>query len=233
MGSRRSAPAVVVVAAGVVGVAGLLGLAGCGKKGSREVVQGIAIVNVADTSEPAAKAPGASSGGGPTAAPLTDPMAPPNTAVSVDVSDTYPAHLGPNEQTLDTVPVEGAYSATLNVREAIRKARAQAALDSRLVLLNFGNNSCENCALLDELFQTAGVREFYNDRFVEIHIDLGEFERNMDVAAEYGHVADRGIPALSVIDPSGSLLGDTRNGELSKADTITATMVARFLSRFA
>ncbi len=53
--------------------------------------------------------------------------------------------------------------------------------------------------------------------FVIVKIDVGRFDKNLDVGKEYGVPIDKGIPAMAVLNPYGKLLYAQSQGQFANA----------------
>ncbi|MCL5004896.1 MAG: hypothetical protein M1404_00025 [Acidobacteria bacterium] len=53
--------------------------------------------------------------------------------------------------------------------------------------------------------------------FVVVKIDVGVFNKNLDVGKEYGVPISKGIPAMAVLDPHGKLLYAQSQGQFANA----------------
>lgn len=110
-------------------------------------------------------------------------------------------------------PYNEAADAPAEVQQAL--AAAQAA--KRPVLVIFGANWCADCRALDVALQAAPTAALMARDFVVVKVDVGNFDRNLDLAARYGNPIKKGIPAAAVLSPDNRLLYATRAGELSSA----------------
>ena len=120
-----------------------------------------------------------------------------------------------------------------NPSEAIADATASSAADRKPVLLDFGADWCPDCRVLDGLYEEPGVARILEDGFHLVRIDVGEFDKNLDVAAQYVDLQTSGIPALAVIAPSGEVAYASNGGEFSHARTMTASQLSSFLRQWA
>ena len=50
-----------------------------------------------------------------------------------------------------------------------------------------------------------------------MHVDVGRFDKNLDIARKYGVSLKKGIPALAVLDPHGKLLYAQNQGQFEDA----------------
>lgn len=115
----------------------------------------------------------------------------------------------------------------------IAAARKAAKKDGRPVLIDFGADWCLDCVVLGKRFREPGPAALLAKYHV-VTVDVGEFDRNLDVAGGYVDLETSGIPALVVLDPSsGRIKVATNQGEFSNARTMSADQVGTFLRRWA
>ena len=53
--------------------------------------------------------------------------------------------------------------------------------------------------------------------FVVVKVDVGRFDKNLDVGRDYGIPINKGIPAIAVLDPHGKLLYAQSQGQFANA----------------
>ncbi len=99
------------------------------------------------------------------------------------------------------------------------------------VLVLFGANWCEDCRALDAALKSGRNAALVASAFKVVKVDVGRFDRNLDVAAAYGNPIGKGIPAAVVLSPQGQVLYATRAGELADARRMSETGVYDFFSR--
>src|SRR5882672_1913564 len=115
------------------------------------------------------------------------------------------------------------YDEAANAKADVEQALATASTTKRSVLLIFGANWCEDCRALD-----ASLKSTRNAELVAREFDVGNFDRNLGVAAQYGNPIKTGIPAAVVLSPGNQVLYATRAGELSNARRMSETGVYDF-----
>jgi thioredoxin len=93
-------------------------------------------------------------------------------------------------------------NAAKDVVAALEKARA----DKRLVLLDFGADWCPDCRALEKLFGDTLVAGFLAEKFHVVRIDVGRWNRNLEISKAYGSPIDSGIPAVVVLAPDGKIV---------------------------
>src|SRR5437764_3432599 len=122
-------------------------------------------------------------------------------------------------------PAQGPYDKAADAHKDIEAALRQARADDGLVLLDFGANWCLDCIILSRLFEDKTVRPFLDDNFHVVPIDVGNWNRNLDLSRQYGRPIENGIPALVILTASGDVIASTKNGALADARTATARQV--------
>lgn len=124
---------------------------------------------------------------------------------------------------------QGDYDPRRKPRVDIANALTQARQDKKLVLLDFGADWCLDCVVLSSLFRDRTVAPYLAQHFHVVKIDIGEWNRNLDVSKEYGDPIKKGVPAVVVLSPLGSTVASTANGALSTARNARASDVMKLL----
>ncbi|GAA2667973.1 thioredoxin family protein [Actinoplanes palleronii] len=102
------------------------------------------------------------------------------------------------------------------------------------MLIDFGADWCLDCRVLTELTQDPAVSAQLAEGFEVVSVDVGEFDRNLEVAQDLGvDLNTSGIPALVVLSPAGKVRVATNDGAFSSARSMTAPEVSAFLTKWA
>ena len=96
------------------------------------------------------------------------------------------------------------------------------------VLVIFGANWCEDCRALDKALHEGRNAELVNREFKTVKVDVGRFDKNLDVAKAYGNPIAKGIPGAAVLSPEGKVLYITKLGELADARHMSETGIYDF-----
>ena len=128
---------------------------------------------------------------------------------------------------------QGPYDQHADAHKDILTALTEARADGKLVLLDFGANWCLDCIVLSHLFEDKTVHPFLDDNFHVVSIDVGNWDRNLDVSQQYGSPIDNGIPAVVILTGSGDVIASTKSGALADARTATAREVLDYLKGWA
>ncbi|MFZ1940131.1 MAG: thioredoxin family protein [Terracidiphilus sp.] len=111
----------------------------------------------------------------------------------------------------------------------IAAALRSAAATHRRVLLDFGGNWCGDCHVLDIYMHDDKNKPLVDANFVVVHINVGHFDANLDLAEQYDIPLKRGVPALAVLSERGKLLYSQKNGEFESMRRMESSSVTEFL----
>lgn len=140
---------------------------------------------------------------------------------------TAPARL---HQPLDKSKV--IYPPTADASKEIAEALNSAAASRKRVLVVFGGNWCFDCHVLDEAFHSLDIAPTLNPSFIVVHVDIGQMDKNLDIAKKYDVPLDRGVPAIAVLDSDGKLLFSQKRGEFEAARSMAPEDILAFLNKW-
>src|SRR6201997_4512244 len=123
------------------------------------------------------------------------------------------------------------YSDTADANHDIAQALVTAQHEHKRVILDFGGNWCGDCQVLDIYFHQPPNLELLQDNFVLVHVNIGHYDRNTDVAAKYGIPLEHGVPKLAVLDAHGKLLYGQVKGEFKSMSKMAPDSVTEFLNK--
>lgn len=124
------------------------------------------------------------------------------------------------------------YSDSANAHEDIRQALLKATAEHKNVLLVFGGNWCLDCHLLDLYFHDPGNASLLATNYVLVNVNVGEYDRNLDLARKYGIPLSKGVPALVVLNGAGRVLYAQRDAEFENMRVKDASAVTAFLLKW-
>lgn len=124
------------------------------------------------------------------------------------------------------------YSDTADAREEIRQAILKAASEHKRVLLDFGGNWCGDCQVLNIYFHDPGNAALLAANYVLVDVNVGQYDKNLDLARKYGIPLNRGVPALVVLDGTGHVVYAQRNGEFEAMQKLDSSTVTAFLEKW-
>jgi len=118
--------------------------------------------------------------------------------------------------------------ANAEIAEAIQSASAS----HKRILVVFGGNWCFDCHVLDEAFHSPEIAPTLNKSFLVVHVDIGQMDKNLDIAKKYDVPLDRGVPAIAVLDSDGKLLFSQKRGEFEAARSMAPEDILAFLHKW-
>ena len=124
------------------------------------------------------------------------------------------------------------YPPDANAKADIRAALVQAAREKKHVIVEFGALWCLDCHILDNAFKTPGAKDVLDANYVVVHVDVGRYDKNLDIAKQYKVPLAKGIPAMAVLDARGKVLVSNQAGEFQAARRMKMEDVVAFLNRW-
>jgi thioredoxin 1 len=102
--------------------------------------------------------------------------------------------------------------------------------ENKLVLLYFGARGCIYCEQLSRVLSLEDIHSILVEHYVELQIDVGEFDKNLDLFSRYMGKKATGIFALAVLGEGGSAMGTITGEEWGESDQAVYDSVILFLS---
>lgn len=124
------------------------------------------------------------------------------------------------------------YSKSADAHAQIAAALAQARVQHKRVLLDFGGNWCYDCHVLDLAFRRSDLAPLLEANYVLVNVDVEEFNYNLDIVKQYGLSIMKGVPMLAVLSSGGKVLVSSSNGALEDARALGPEELIRFLSAY-
>ena len=154
-------------------------------------------------------------------------------AVAYFLIGTTPVPQPASETSEATAPLSRhIYSETADPKADIAAALAKAQRENKRVILDFGGDWCGDCQVLDIYFHQPPNAGLLASNFVLVHVWIGHEDANLDVAARYGVPMDKGVPALAVLSPAGSVLYAQQSGEFERMRQMDPASVTEFLNKW-
>jgi thioredoxin 1 len=117
-------------------------------------------------------------------------------------------------------------------KQEIASALGAAAKDHKRVLLVFGGNWCYDCHVLDTTFRSKEFAPIVNANYHVLHINVGNYDANLDLADKYQIPLKKGVPSLAILDPDGKLVVSQKQGEFESTVKIGPEDVLEFLKKW-
>lgn len=161
----------------------------------------------------------------------------PGTAADGEKSETYDGNYSKRKAFSEAAhfkqwglePHQAPFSAQANAQKDLAGALAKAKQEGKLVFVEFGANWCPDCLVLHRLLLSNEVKPYLDKHFVRVTVDVGRMTQNLDIVERYGLSLRKGIPAAVFLRPDGSVMGQTKNGELEPARRFGSKQILAFL----
>lgn len=122
------------------------------------------------------------------------------------------------------------YKTDANAVQDIRRALVAAAKEHKNLLIDFGGNWCIDCHILENAFHQPRIAPLLNDNYIVVHVDVGKYDKNLDLAKKYHVNLEKGVPSLAVLDSQGKVLYGTSDFE--RARMMSEDDVIQFLYKW-
>ena len=107
-----------------------------------------------------------------------------------------------------------------------------AAATHKRVLLDFGGNWCPDCKVLDIYFHDQANSPLVQANFVVVHVNVGRFDANQDIAEKYQIPLKKGVPAMAVLSDHGQLLFSQQTGQFEDMRHMESSSLTEFLTKW-
>ena len=111
-----------------------------------------------------------------------------------------------------TLPYDEKADANADLKQALSQAQGS----HKKVLVVFGANWCKDCRELDTALHGKSAA-LIDGKFIVVKVDVGQFDKNLDLAKSYGNPIKKGIPAAVLLTPDNQVLYASKGGELADA----------------
>jgi len=91
--------------------------------------------------------------------------------------------------------------------------------EDKLVLIVFGSDWCPDCRSLNAKFNKEPLSETISSNFVVMHVDVGEWDKNIAFTEDFGKPIDGGIPSIAILGNDRKLFYVAEGGEFASART--------------
>ncbi len=102
----------------------------------------------------------------------------------------------------------------------------------RRILIDFGGNWCPDCHALDLYFHDPVNKPILEANYVLVHVNIGRWDKNTDIAERYQIPIHNGVPALAVLDSKGKLIYSQATGQFRNMRDMQSAAVTDFLNQW-
>jgi thioredoxin-related protein len=124
------------------------------------------------------------------------------------------------------------YNEKADAHQQITAAMAEASRAHKNLILVFGANWCPDCRALDAQMHKKDLAALIAKNYEVVKVDIGQYDKNQDVAEKYHVPIKRGIPALAVLDAGGKLLCAMDQGQFADARHMSYKSIEEFFVKW-
>ena len=132
-------------------------------------------------------------------------------------------------------PIPYPYDEQANADRDVARAKARAKTQHKLLMIDLGGNWCADCRLLTATMEQAPeLRAFVEKHYVVVLVDVGRFDKNLQIPAHYGITTRlEGVPALLIVDPkTDKLLNPGVVSDIQDARNMTPQALADYIAKW-
>jgi thioredoxin 1 len=112
-----------------------------------------------------------------------------------------------------------------NAKESISAASDIAIRDRKGLLLFFGADWCPDCRALIKAMADPHLKAYLSERYIIVMIDVGHFDKNMEMREKYGIPRSVGMPALALINTRNNHVNTSLNEKLPNARNMSVQQI--------
>lgn len=133
--------------------------------------------------------------------------------------------------TMVAAAADNPYDETADARADIKQALTQAVATHSDVIVVFGANWCGDCKMLDYAMKSGTSAKLLARDFQIVKVNVGRWDKNLDLAKSYGVPLEKGIPAVAILSSSNKVIYVTKEGELANARQMGENGIYEFFKR--
>ncbi len=127
------------------------------------------------------------------------------------------------------IPHAHIYPEVEQAKAEIAAALAKAKVEHKRVIIDFGGDWCGDCQMLNYAFHQAPNDELLKKYYILVDVNVGHIDQNLDLGEKYGVVLKKGVPAMSVVRPDGTVVYAQKGGEFEDFRHMQTSDLTAFL----
>lgn len=126
------------------------------------------------------------------------------------------------------------YDEKADANAQVDRAFSKAKKSGKRVLIDLGGNWCPDCIVLANFLHLPEMRRFMDAHYEVAMVDVGRFDRNLQVPARFGFKTRlKGVPTLLIATPDGKLVNREDVFATTSASSMTPQSLADYLAKYA
>jgi thiol:disulfide interchange protein len=130
-------------------------------------------------------------------------------------------------------PLPAPYDSSVDAHAQLEAALARSRASGKPLLIDFGANWCADCRVLAGVLELPEMKPYLARNFELVQVDVGEFDRNLDIPRRFSRTPMQAIPAVFVIDAkTGKLRNPGQELALGDARVMKPQAIADWLAKW-
>ena len=109
----------------------------------------------------------------------------------------------------------------------------KAKINNKLILVVFGSDWCPDCRSLNKKMSEEPLLKTINSNYEVLHIDIGNWDKNMEFTKKFGNPVGSGIPSIAVLDSKKNIYYVSEAGEFASARSSSINDLNKWFSSLA
>jgi thiol:disulfide interchange protein len=134
-------------------------------------------------------------------------------------------------------PLPYPYDENADANKAVDAALAKAKAQHKRAFIDLGGNWCGDCRVLAGLMALPEVKAFVNAHYVVVTVDVGRFNKNLQIPARWNMVdalKTGGAPTILIVDPVSNKVVDVgHTGALEDARHMDPQSIMNWIAEWA
>jgi len=130
-----------------------------------------------------------------------------------------------------TLAEEYSYDPQADPAVDYQHALEQATAQDKLVLVVFGSQWCPDCRSLNTKMNQEPLQATVQDNFVVTHVDVGNWDKNMDFVAQFGEPVAKGIPSIAIVGSDQKAYYVSEAGEFASARSSSLSALTQWFEQ--
>ena len=130
-------------------------------------------------------------------------------------------------------PLPAPYDASADAHLQVNFALARAKASGKPLLIDFGANWCADCRVLAGVLDLPEMKPWLARKFELVQVDVGRFDRNLDIPRRFSGTEMNAIPAVHIVDGrTGKLRNHGEELALGDARVMSPQAIADWLAKW-
>ena len=96
----------------------------------------------------------------------------------------------------------------------------------------FGGNWCPDCRILEGTLAMPTIKKFLQQHYQVMHIDIGRYDRNMDLMDHLNIESKKGVPRVVILDLEKNIVNSSTSSEWTTARDRKQQEIYNYFQKF-